>query len=85
MRNRRQHTIDRALARILEDASPYLMPEQALREEIASRVTPRPTTTELDDALRHADAERRLTSLAADTGPKHKLSDIGRAWLAENS
>jgi hypothetical protein len=84
MRTRRQHTIDRALARILDDASPYLMPEQPLREELASRVTPRPSTTEVDDALRHADTELRLSTVQVDTGPKYKLSDIGQAWLSEN-
>ena len=84
MRTRRQLTLDRALASILNDAQPYLMPEQALREEIASRVTPRPTTTELDEALRHADGARRLVSVQADGGPKYKLSEIGHAWLSEN-
>lgn len=84
MRNRRQHQIDRTLARLLNDAQPYLLPEDALREELASRVIPRPSTTEVDDALRHADAERRLVAVEAETGRKYKLSEIGHAWLSEN-
>jgi hypothetical protein len=84
MRTARQNRIDRALARILTDAAPYLMPDAALREEIAARVTPRPTASEVEDTLKHFDAERRLTSVPSDTGPKWKLNDAGQAWAAEN-
>lgn len=84
MRTPRQNRLDRALARILTDASPYLMPDGALREEIASRVIPRPSATEVEDCLRHADEAKRLTSVPSDTGPKWKLNDIGQAWASEN-
>ena len=84
MRTARQHKIDKALARVLIDAAPYHMPEAALREEIIGRVIPRPTATEVDDSIRHADQEKRLVSVQADTGPKYTLSEIGQAWAAGN-
>lgn len=83
-RTRRQHTLDRMLGRLLNDAQPYLLPEDALREELTARVIPRPSATEVEDAIRHADAERRLVSVEAETGRKYKLSEIGQAWLSEN-
>ena len=84
MRTPRQNRIDRALARVLTDSAPYLMPDFALREEIASRVIPRPTNTEVDEAVRHADEAGRLTSVPGETGPKWKLNDAGQAWASEN-
>ncbi|MBC8009962.1 MAG: hypothetical protein H7067_07685 [Burkholderiales bacterium] len=84
MRTPRQNRIDRALARVLTDAAPYLIPDTALREDMASRVVPRPTATEIEEAVRHADTERRLTSVPGETGPKWKLNDAGQAWASEN-
>jgi len=84
MRTPRQNRIDRALARILTDAAPYLMPDAALREEIAARVIPRPSATEVADTLRHFDESARLTSVQGETGPKWKLNEAGQAWASEN-
>jgi hypothetical protein len=84
MRTSRQFRIDRALIRALANIGTYLLPEHALRDEIGLAIVPRPSSAEIDDAIRHADAEGRLIGVQADAGPKWKLSDIGRAWWAEN-
>lgn len=84
MRTPRQLKLDRAIARVLTDAAPYLMRQDLLAEEITGRVIPRPTATEVEEAIRHADQEKRLTSVPSDAGPKFRLSEIGQAWAAEN-
>lgn len=84
MRSRRQHQVDVALARALAACSPWLVPEGQLLADAGRMVTPRATTTELADALRYHDQERRLTSVAGEVELSWKLNDAGRAWLIEH-
>jgi len=86
MRSRRQYRIDVACAQELVDCGThYLLPDDALRQGIALRITPRPTTSEVDESIKFMDGERRILGIQADTGPRWKVTDVGRAWLAENS
>jgi hypothetical protein len=83
MRNRRQHKIDVALAEALQEADPYLLPREELAADTGRKVSPRPTDTELGDALAYHDGAHRLTSVPGETGPRYKLNPAGHAWLAE--
>ena len=84
MRTLRQNRIDRALARVLGSIGDYLLPDATLRTEVALHVVPPPTTAEMDEAIRHADTQRRIIGIQGETGPKWKLSEVGQAWHAEN-
>jgi len=84
MRTTHQHRIDRALIKTLLDIGDYMLPDTALRNEIEHCVHPRPTDSEITDAIRHADTNKRITGVRAETGIKWKISDAGRAWAAEN-
>jgi hypothetical protein len=86
MRTRRQIKIAVACAKELVDCgSSYLLPDDAMREGIAMRVIPRPTTAEVDEVIKHLDSERRILGIPAEDGTRWKLTDVGRAWLQENS
>lgn len=84
MRDARQHRIDRAILRTLSNCGNYLLPDSILRDEISLLVVPSPTTGELDNSIGYLDTGRLITGVLAETGKKWKLSDGGRAWLAEN-
>ena len=84
MRSLRQHQIDVALAKCLEQAAPYLLPEGVLKADAGRLVVPRPTNTELADSIRYHDTAGRLTSVQGETEAKYKLNEDGRAWLQEN-
>ncbi len=83
-RSSRQHQIDRALADTLHGLGDYLLPDRTLRQEIALRVHPRATDTEVAESIRHFDAAGRLTSVQSEAGPKWRLNDTGKAWCAEH-
>jgi hypothetical protein len=84
MRTYRQTQLDRALAETLRGLGEYLLPDKTLRQEIILRTHPRATETEAEATIAHFDAEKRLTSVQAEAGPKWKLNDNGKAWAAEN-
>jgi hypothetical protein len=79
-----QQRIDRALTRVLLNLGDYLLPEKSLAAEIELGTHPRPAAAEIAEAIRHADSHRRIISVRADTGLKWKLTELGRAWAAEN-
>jgi hypothetical protein len=85
MRTARQTNIRRAVLSAL-DAVPggYLLPDDMLRADAARLVTPRPTTAELDAELAAADAARLILGVPGEEATKWKLTDAGRAWLAEH-
>jgi hypothetical protein len=85
MRNPRQHKIDIAVARAMECAAPYLLPESVLRADAARLVVPRATETELANSIAYHDAAKRLTSVQDEMEPSYKLNAQGVAWLAENA
>lgn len=61
----------------------YLQTDAALRATVCMIVVPRPTTQELDSALRDLDTRRLITTVHnQDTGTKYSLTDAGRAVLA---
>jgi hypothetical protein len=85
MRTARQHRIDRAVARELFNCGDYLVPHETLIDAVNLLIMePRPTRAEIEDSIRHHDAEGRLTGIAGEAGTKWKLSDAGRAWWHEN-
>jgi hypothetical protein len=85
MRTSRQHRIDRAVARVLSQIGDYLLPQESLIDEVSLLImAPRPTRAEIEDSIRHHEANGRITGVHGETGPKWKLSDTGRAWWAEN-
>lgn len=85
MRTQRQFKIHRALLDALAAISGgYLLPEDILRADASRLVVPAPSTAEIDEELRRADRERRVTGIESETGMKWKITDVGRAWLAEN-
>lgn len=84
MRTARQTDIRRALLSALEACGTWLLPDALLRGNASRQLVPPPTTAELDVEIRAADTEHLMTGVQAETGPKWKLADAGRAWLAEN-
>ena len=84
-RTARQHRIDRAVARVLANCGDYLLPDSSLIDEVGLIVVPRPGASEVEESIRHHDAQRRLTTVQGETESKRKLNDAGRAWHQENS
>jgi len=77
--------LKRAVLRALDECRGYAVPESALRESVGIKVDHlAPSTAEIDAALRTADAERLSVAIPSERGPKLKLTDAGRLWLAEN-
>lgn len=84
---RRQLSLRRAVLLVARDFTDarHIAPEDLLRGEAARlTVPPTPTTAELDEAIRGADAARLILGVSTDEGVKWKLTDAGRAWLAEH-
>ena len=85
MRTARQTKVRRAVLKALECVpADFLLPEDTLRADARRLVLPAPTTAELDYEIAVADAQRLITGVQAEDSTKWKLSDGGRAWLAEN-
>lgn len=83
MRTSRQAYIDRQLVRALIACGTYLLPEQALRDQLGLSVAPPPRTSEIDDAITHQETERRILAVDTEHGRKWKVTDLGRAWWHE--
>lgn len=86
-RTRRQQQIDRAILQSLADVPEgYLMTTTLLEADAAPLVPgPAPFSSEWAEALRHADTARRVVCIQTEDGPKWKITDAGRAWLAERN
>jgi len=86
MRDNRQHRIDRAIARTLAQIGDYLLPHESLLDEVSLLImAPRATRGEIEESIRHHEANGRITGVNGETGTKWKLSDAGRAWWMEHS
>lgn len=85
MRTTRQHKIDAAVLQALANVGEYLLPQSVLAADVGRLVVPRPLTSELEAALKYHDEQRRIIGIQGETETRWKLSDLGRAWLAENS
>ena len=84
MRTPRQYRIDRAVARMLANCGDFLLPEERLIDEVGLFIaTPRPTRAEIEDSIRHMEAERRILGLAGEAITQWKLTAMGRAWWLE--
>lgn len=86
MRTARQTSIRRAVLHVLSlMPEGILIPDRLLRADAQrSMLPPAPTTAELDAEIREADTARLITSLPGEDDTLRKLSDAGRAWLAEH-
>lgn len=85
MRTDRQTKIRRALLDALDNIPVWaLMPEATLRADARRLVQPAPTSAEMDYEIAVADAQKLITGVTAEDSTKWKLSDAGRAWMAEN-
>ena len=80
----RQQLINRTILDDLDHLpKDYMQSDAALRATVCMIVVPRPTTQELDSALRDLDGRRLITTVInQDTGTKYSLTDAGRAVLA---
>jgi len=79
-RSPQQHLLDRAIMRALLDSRSGTLPERMLTDKLAIALEPAPLRSELDEALRHADAEYRVVSVDTTYGMVWSLTDSGRAW-----
>lgn len=85
MRTRRQTDLRRALLLALSYVpASHLLREDTLCADAARMVSVRPTQAELGAEISAADAENLITGILGEDCRKWKLSDAGRAWLAEN-
>jgi len=80
----RQLTVVRALIRALLQCGDYLLPEDALREAVDITVTPTPTTSEVDELIRHLSSTRLIIDGDTVTGRGWKLTANGKVWSKEN-
>jgi hypothetical protein len=81
----RRFFIKRALMRTLEDCGNYAATDSAVRASVGIKIDHlSPTTAEIDEQLRVIDRDRLAVSLQSERGPKYKITDAGRLWLAEN-
>lgn len=81
-RTSREHRLDRAVAMALRDAGS--LPEALLIDELGLRVRPAPLRSEATEAIRHADSTGRIVGIQGETGPRYKLTEDGRLWMAEH-
>lgn len=82
----RAFLIKRAVLRALEDCGDFPVTEAALREHVTIKIDHlRPTTAELDAVFRSLDTLRLVVALPSERGPKFRLTDAGRLWLAEHA
>jgi hypothetical protein len=84
IRTERQHQIDRAIVRTLLQCGDLLVLDAVIFDAARMGVAPPPTQAELDESMEWLDAQRRIFGLQTEIGPKHKLTEAGRAWAAEN-
>lgn len=62
----------------------YLQTDDALRATVCMIVVPRPTTQELDSALRELDTRRLITTVIdPDVGTQYSITPAGKAVLAK--
>lgn len=86
MRTERQHQIDCAIVRSLREVNGRLVVLPALRFSVERKLDHlRPSTAEIDEAVRYQDREGRILGIAAETGTKYKLTEAGEAWALENN
>ena len=85
MRTKQQIRSDRAILKNLRCVpAGYLLPEDVLRSDAPRFADPALAQTEIDDSLLYLAAQKRIASIATETGIKYQLTDAGRLWLAEN-
>lgn len=84
MRTSRQHTLDRAVIRILLQVANFSLPEVELLDGIARATTPRALLSEAEETVRWQESHRRILGLRTETGVKWKITDEGRAYAAEH-
>lgn len=85
MRTPRQISVHRAVLQALANVPEgYLMTEAMLHAEAARMVLPRPSRSEIDAEISHADVIRRIDATSTEEGTKYALSDAGRLWLANH-
>ena len=84
IRTERQHQIDRAIVRMLLQCGDLLVLDSIIADGARMGVAPAPSQAELDESFDWLDGQRRIFGLHTELGPKHKLTEAGRAWAAEN-
>lgn len=86
MRNTRETTVRRALLQVLALMPAGVVISDRLLRADAQRLVlhPTPTTAELDAEIRAADAARLIVSVPGEDDYMRKITDAGRAWLAEH-
>jgi hypothetical protein len=83
VQHRRDFLIASALAALPPDFP--LLPDEVLRDEVMRRAHPRPLASEIDDAIRYQELNRRIHGQRTETGIKWSITEAGRAWLAQNA
>ncbi len=69
----------------LEPLGSYLLPRSLLCGEAARLVVPPPTVAEVESAIAYHELQRRIVGVTGETEAKYKITDAGRAWLAEHA
>lgn len=72
-----------ALLQSLADVGEYLIPEKTLFADVNIRCAMPVTHTEFRQMLSDAEQKRRILSVQSEDGLKWKITDNGRARLAE--
>lgn len=85
MRNERQHDLDRTVIRALLQMGDLPLRDAYLVDAVRRAAEPAALLSEAEEAVRYAEAQRRIVGIRAETGVKWKLTDAGRAWAAEYS
>ncbi len=80
----RQLLIVRAVIRTLLGCGSYLLPEDGLRDNVDITVTPAPTKSEVDEAIRHLSGLDLIIDGETITGRGWKLTSNGKVWSKEN-
>jgi len=83
MRTEREHELDRALALLLLQMGSLLLAERILLDRATRNVAPRGLLSEAEASLRYQESQGRILGVRTETGVQWKLTDLGRAWAAE--
>lgn len=79
----RKRSLKLDVLRILKDCGEYLLPEEALFNQMRARVRPPPTTAELKEALGDLDKKLYVLGIREDDEIKWKVTERGLVELLE--
>lgn len=72
------------ILRLLKESKPYMMPEPAVLNQLAVRVRPPVTPTEIREVIKDLETNHRIVGITGEDGvARYKITAAGEATIAE--